>query len=114
MDFCGNAPSLTRPHNFVDGCHFQQLSHDRALAVSTDNREHLSEIGVDVLVYGCEIPRIAGVGITAVEEDKYRPWVRLDDRLHVGWRGQRKGDIGITETSVELDWMKVLLRSDMV
>lgn len=41
----------TRPHNLVDGRHFQQLSHDGALTVSTNDRKNLSEISVDVLVY---------------------------------------------------------------
>ena len=103
MGSCGNAPSPTRPHNLVDGRYFQQLSHDRALAVSTDNWKHQSEISVDVFVHGCEIPRVAGVGITAVEKDEYCLWVRLDDWLHVGWRGQREGDVRITNTSVKLD-----------
>ena len=80
----------------------------------TNNGEHLSEVSVDVLVHRCKIPRIAGVGIAAVEKDERRLWVCLDDRLHVRRRGQREGNVGITKASVELDWMKIPLRSDKV
>ena len=82
-----NATWLTGPHYLVDGCHLQQLFHDRALAVPTDHGEYQSEIGVDVLVHGCKVSRVAGVGITAVEKDECRLRVRLDDRLHVSRRG---------------------------
>jgi hypothetical protein len=82
--------------------------------VATNNWKYLSEIGVDVLIHGCEIPRVAGVGITTVEKDKCCLWVRLDDRLHVGWRGQCEGDVRITEAGVELDWVKTHLRSDVL
>ena len=82
--------------------------------MSTYSWKHLSKISIDVFVHGCEIPRVAAIGITPVEEDKCCLWVRLDDRLHVGWRGKREGDIRIAKTSMELDWMKVLPQSAVV
>jgi hypothetical protein len=75
-----------------------------------DDRKHLPEINIDVLVHGCEIPCVTAIGIAPVEKDKCCIGVRLDDRLHVGWRRQCKGDVRITETGVELNWTKV--RSD--
>ena len=82
--------------------------------MSTNKWKNLSEIRVDVFIHGCEVPRIAGVGVAAVEKDECRLWVRLDDRLHVGRRGQREGDVRVTETSMELDCMKDPPRSDVV
>lgn len=49
-----------------------------------------------------------------MEKDECCLWVRLDNWLHVGWRGQCEGDVRITDTGVKLDWMKALLRSDVV
>jgi len=114
MGSYGNALRPTRPHDLVDGRHFQQLFHDRALAVSTNDWKNQPEISVDILVYGCEIPRVTGVGVTAMEKDECCLRVRLDNWLHVGWRGQCEGDVRIADTGVELDCMKALLRSDAV
>lgn len=71
--------------------------------MSTYDWKHLPEINVNILVHGCEVARIATVGITSVEKDKCRVGVRHDDWLHVGRRGQREDDVCITKTSVELN-----------
>lgn len=82
--------------------------------MSTYGWEHLTEIGIDILIDGREISRIAAVGITAVKKDKSCTGVCFDDRLHVGRRGQCKDEVRITQTSVELNWARVLFRSDAV
>lgn len=82
--------------------------------MSTYDRKHLSEINIDVPVDGCKIARVTAVGITSMEKNKRCIGVRLDYWLHVSRRGQREGDVRITKTSVELDWTKVLFRSDAV
>ena len=74
--------------------------------MSTQGREYLSKINIDVLVSGCEVARIAAVGVTAVKKDKRRLGVRLDDLLHVNWGGPSEDEIWITEASVELDWVR--------
>jgi len=71
--------------------------------VSAQEREHLSDVSIDVLIHGCKISRIAAVGITAVEKDERCIGIFPDNRLHVGWGGPCEGDVPITETGVELD-----------
>jgi len=82
--------------------------------MSTYDWKHLSEIDIDILVDGCEISSVAAVGITPVEKDKRCVGVRLDYRLHVGWRGQCEGDVRITKAGVKLNWTKGLCCSDAV
>ena len=58
-----------------------------ALAAPTNNWECQSEVSINVLVHGCKLPRVAGVGITAVEKSECRLRVHLNDRLCVSQRG---------------------------
>lgn len=72
----------------------------------TQDRGHPPEINIDVLVPRCKVPRITAVGIATVEKDECYVWVRLDDRLHMDWRGQREDDIWITKTGVKLNCLR--------
>jgi hypothetical protein len=75
------------------------------LTVATQDRKYLPEISIDVLICGCEVARIAAIGITAVKKDEGRVWVRFDDWLHVDGRGPCEDEVWIAKTSVELHWM---------
>jgi hypothetical protein len=56
--------------------------------VATNNWKYLSEIGVDVLIHGCEIPRVAGVGITTVEKDECCLWAGYASMIGCMWAGE--------------------------
>ena len=71
--------------------------------MSTQGRKNFSNINIDVPVPGCEVARIATMGIASMKKDEYHVWVRFDDWLHMNRRRQREDDIRITEPSVKLN-----------
>ena len=73
----------TRPQYLVSWSKLQHLLDDRTLTIHREYRKYFTEIEVNILIHGSEIPRISGVWITGVEEDEDRVRVRLNDGLHV-------------------------------
>jgi hypothetical protein len=74
------------------------LTNDGALSLCGDEGEDLSEVKVNVLIYGREVTSVSGVRVAGVQENEYGLWERFDDRLHMRRRRRGQRDVIVSKT----------------
>jgi hypothetical protein len=66
--------------------------------------EDFPKIQEDVGIYGRQVSSIARIWVTGVQKHEDRGGKCFDNGLHMCWTGQGERNIGVAETSVELNY----------
>ena len=99
--------AISAPQDLGPRTEFQNLAQDALLAILADTRKHLANVGIDILVDGRQVARLAGKGVAGVEEHDGHGRVQADEALQLGGRRLGQLEVVVAEARVELDGLLV-------